>query len=61
MRAAALAGMFVVVWAVASLLLARLRWFRPRPPLAERLAPYATARHDPWVDDVERWLEHPDR
>lgn len=61
MRAVALAGMFLVVWAAASLLLARLRWFRPRMPLSERLAPYATPHHEPWVDDVERWLEHPDR
>ena len=60
MKTAALAGVFVVVWAVASLLLARRRWFRPRPPMSERLAPYATPGH-PWVDEVERWLEHPDR
>lgn len=59
MRVLALAGMFLVVWAVASLLLARLRWFRPRLRMSERLAPYATPGHDPWVDDVERWLENP--
>ena len=61
MRALALATVFVVVWAAASLARARLRWFRPRMPLSERLAPYATPGHDPWVDDVERWLENPDR
>jgi predicted metal-binding membrane protein len=60
-RIVALVGMFLVVWSAASLLLTRLRWFRPRLPLSERLAPYATPRHERWVDDVERWLENPDR
>jgi hypothetical protein len=50
-----------VVWAAASLALARLRWFRPPMPLSERLAPYTTPRHEPWVDDVGRWLENQDR
>lgn len=50
-----------MVWAAASLALARLRWFRPPMPLSERLAPYTTPRHEPWVDDVGRWLENQDR
>jgi hypothetical protein len=46
---------FVCTWFGSTLLLSHLRWFQPRRPLNERLAPYTDRG---WVsDDVEAWLE----
>lgn len=56
MRLALLIVAFLGVWATASLLLSRFRWFRRRPPLGERLGPYVVSDADDWVDDVEVWL-----
>ena len=45
-----LVGSFLALWAGTTLILSQLPWFRPRPSLTERLAPFLRPG---WVDDVE--------
>ena len=55
-RMVILAAVFLVLWAAATILLTRFKWFRPRESLVERLAPYVQSPESSWTDDVERWL-----
>jgi hypothetical protein len=46
--------LFLVAWAGSVIVVSRLPWFRRRPPLSDRLAPYVAPG---WVDDIEAWLD----
>lgn len=48
------AAPFLAVWVLAASALSRLAWFRQRPSLADRLAPYVDGG-DP-TQEIEDWL-----